>query len=73
VNHHVKITPIQFAQARTASAILLYGEMAFSFLRGGEMINRRKDASLYTEKMSITLVHNEHGEMTHIVAMKGKH
>jgi len=53
------MTPIQFAQARAESAILLYGEMAFSFLRGGEMINRRKDASLYTEKMSTTLIHNE--------------
>lgn len=73
MNHHVKMTPIQFAQARAESAILLYGEMAFSFLRGGEMINRRKDASLYTEKMSITLIHNEHGEMTHIIAMKRKH
>ena len=36
----------------------------------GEMINRRKDGSLYTEKMSITPVHNEHGKMTHIIAMK---
>ena len=36
----------------------------------GEIINRRKDGSLYTEKMSITPVQNEQGEMTHIVAMK---
>ena len=36
----------------------------------GEMINRRKDGSLYTEKMSITPVRNEQGKMTHIVAMK---
>jgi PAS domain S-box-containing protein len=36
----------------------------------GEMINRRKDGSLYTEKMSITPVHDEHGKMTHIVAVK---
>ncbi|MGA3328607.1 MAG: PAS domain S-box protein, partial [Terriglobia bacterium] len=35
----------------------------------GEMINRRKDGSLYTEKMSITPVRNEQGEMTHIIAM----
>ena len=36
----------------------------------GEIINRRKDGSLYTEKMSITPVRDEHGEMTHIIAMK---
>jgi PAS domain S-box-containing protein len=36
----------------------------------GEVINRRKDESLYTEKMSITPVHNEHGEIVHFVAMK---
>ena len=36
----------------------------------GEIINRRKDESLYTEKMSITPVHNEQGELTHFVAMK---
>src|SRR6202165_496387 len=34
------------------------------------MINRRKDGSLYTEKMSITPVHDEHGELTRFVAMK---
>ena len=36
----------------------------------GEMINRRKDGTLYTEKVSITPVRNEHGEITHNVAMK---
>jgi PAS domain S-box-containing protein len=36
----------------------------------GEMINRRKDGGLYTGKMSITPVYNEHRKMTHIVAMK---
>ena len=36
----------------------------------GEMINRRKDGKLYTENMSITPVHNEHGKLTHFVAMK---
>jgi PAS domain S-box-containing protein len=35
----------------------------------GEMINRRRDGSLYTEQMSITPVYNEHGEMMHFVAM----
>ena len=36
----------------------------------GEMINRRKDGSLYTENMSITPVRNEHGKTTHFVSMK---
>jgi two-component system cell cycle sensor histidine kinase/response regulator CckA len=51
-----------------------YGGMWANILAGqvwkGEMINRRKDGSLYTERMSITPVHDEHGIMTHIVAMK---
>ena len=33
-------------------------------------MNRRKDGSLYTERMSITPVHDESGVITHIVAMK---
>ncbi len=36
----------------------------------GEMINRRKDGSLYTEEMTITPVPGEHGEVTHFVAIK---
>ena len=36
----------------------------------GEMVNRRKDGSLYTEKLSMTPVHDERGEITHMVAMK---
>jgi PAS domain S-box-containing protein len=36
----------------------------------GEIINCRKDGSLYTEKISITPVHNEQGKTTHFVAMK---
>jgi PAS domain S-box-containing protein len=51
-----------------------YASMWAALLDGqvwrGEMINRRKDGSLYTEKMSITPVRNEHGKLTHIVAMK---
>ena len=51
-----------------------YASMWATLLAGqvwtGEMINRRKDGSLYTEKMSITPVYNEYGAMTHFVAMK---
>ena len=36
----------------------------------GEIINRRKDGSLYHEEMTITPVANEQGEITHFVAVK---
>ena len=36
----------------------------------GELINRRKDGSLYTEEMSITPVTDVHGEVTHFIATK---
>jgi PAS domain S-box-containing protein len=36
----------------------------------GEVINRRKDGSLYTEKMSLTPVRDEQGKMTHVVSIK---
>ncbi len=36
----------------------------------GEIINRRKDGSLYTEKMSLTPVRDEHGKVMHVVAIK---
>ncbi|HUI07315.1 MAG TPA: PAS domain S-box protein [Verrucomicrobiae bacterium] len=36
----------------------------------GEMINRRKDGSLYTEGMTITPVHNAAGAITHFIAVK---
>jgi len=36
----------------------------------GEMINRRKDGSLYTEEMTITPVRDEYGEISHFVAIK---
>ncbi|SPE51229.1 putative Multi-sensor hybrid histidine kinase [Verrucomicrobia bacterium] len=35
-----------------------------------EMVNRRKDGSLYTEENTITPVLNEGGEITHFVAVK---
>ena len=36
----------------------------------GEMINRRKDGSLYTEEMTVTPIQNEGGEITHFIAIK---
>ena len=36
----------------------------------GEIINRRKDGSLYTEEMTITPVRTDSGEITHFVAIK---
>jgi PAS domain S-box-containing protein len=36
----------------------------------GEIINRRKDGSLYTEEMTITPVRGENGAITHYVAIK---
>jgi PAS domain S-box-containing protein len=36
----------------------------------GEVINRRKDQSLYTEEMTITPVRNERGEIRHFIAIK---
>ena len=36
----------------------------------GEIVNRRKDDSLYPEEMTITPVGNEQGEITHFIAIK---
>ncbi|MBI5054023.1 MAG: PAS domain S-box protein [Chloroflexi bacterium] len=36
----------------------------------GEIINRRKDGSLYTEEMTITPVRQVEGEITHFIAIK---
>ena len=36
----------------------------------GEMVNRRKDGSLYTEEQSITPVFNEHQEVAHFIGIK---
>jgi PAS domain S-box-containing protein len=36
----------------------------------GELINRRKDASLYTEQMNIAPVRDEGGKITHFIATK---
>jgi PAS domain S-box-containing protein len=36
----------------------------------GEIINRRKDGSLYTEEMSVTPVRDPHGAISHFIAIK---
>jgi nitrogen fixation negative regulator NifL len=36
----------------------------------GDLVNRRKDGSVYTEEMTITPVRNERGEVTHFIAIK---
>jgi PAS domain S-box-containing protein len=51
-----------------------YREMWLTILRGepwqGEMVNRRKDGSLYTEEMTIAPVRAGGAEVTHFVAIK---
>ena len=51
-----------------------YAEMWKTILSGnvwrGELINRRKDGTLYTEEMTITPVRNSTGEIAHFVAVK---
>jgi PAS domain S-box-containing protein len=51
-----------------------YKDMWATILAGrvwhGEVINRRKDGSLYPEEMTITPVSNARGEITHFVAVK---
>ena len=36
----------------------------------GEIVNKRKDGSLYTEEMTITPVHSEHGWISNFIAIK---
>ena len=36
----------------------------------GELVNRRKDGSLYQEEMTITPVKNAAGDITHFIAIK---
>ncbi|MEN9575295.1 MAG: hypothetical protein RL514_3150 [Verrucomicrobiota bacterium] len=51
-----------------------YKNLWATILRGevwrGEIINRRKDASLFTEEAIITPVKDEHGAITHFIAIK---
>jgi len=52
----------------------LYQELWETVLQGkdwhGELINRRKDGSLYQEQMNIAAVRGERGEVTHFIATK---
>jgi diguanylate cyclase (GGDEF)-like protein/PAS domain S-box-containing protein len=48
----------------------LWGTIRAGRVWRGEIINRRKDGSLYTELMTIAPVSNEHGETVHFVAVK---
>jgi two-component system cell cycle sensor histidine kinase/response regulator CckA len=52
----------------------LYKDMWNTLLKGhvwhGEVVNRRKDATLYTEEMSITPVLDDLGVITHFIAIK---
>ncbi len=51
-----------------------YAEMWDTILAGrmwhGELVNRRKDGTLFTEEMTITPVLDEAGEVTHFIAIK---
>jgi diguanylate cyclase (GGDEF)-like protein/PAS domain S-box-containing protein len=51
-----------------------YRQLWDTILRGkvwhGEVVNRRKDGTLYTEEMSISPVLSKHGEILHFVANK---
>ncbi|MEZ4670673.1 MAG: PAS domain S-box protein [Anaerolineae bacterium] len=53
---------------------LFYEEMWNTILNGGvwhgEIINRRKDSSLYTEEMTITPVRDKEGKIDHFIAIK---
>ncbi len=57
-----------------AHAPEFYRDMWRSVLTGqtwrGELVNRRKDGSLYTEDMTITPVTDDRGGITHFVAIK---
>ncbi|MDR3678093.1 MAG: PAS domain S-box protein, partial [Acidobacteriota bacterium] len=52
----------------------LYRQLWGTILNGqpwhGELINRRKDGSFYTEQMGITPIRGPHGEVTHFIATK---
>lgn len=52
----------------------MYTELWNTILAGqvwvGELINRRKNGSLYTEEMTITPMQDEHGKISHFIAIK---
>lgn len=68
VGRHTRI----FGSGRHDSAF--YGDLWNTIRAGrvwrGEIVNRRKDGSLYTELMAIAPVSNEKGETVHYVAIK---
>lgn len=51
-----------------------YGDLWRTVLSGsvwhGELVNRRKDGSIYPEEQTITPVQDTHGEIAHLVAVK---
>ena len=51
-----------------------YQQLWDTILKGqpwqGELVNQRKDGTLYTEQMNIAPVRGEHGEVTHFIATK---
>ena len=51
-----------------------YEELWKTILSGqvwsGEIVNRRKDGSIYTEEQTITPVRNDRGQITHFIAIK---
>lgn len=51
-----------------------YKELWDTILAGqvwyGELVNRRKDGTLYTEEQTITPVRDDHGQITHFIAIK---
>ncbi|MCA9971116.1 MAG: PAS domain S-box protein [Anaerolineales bacterium] len=53
---------------------VFYQQLWHTILAGqiwtGELVNRRKDGSLYTEEQTIAPVHNEAGDLTHFIAIK---
>jgi PAS domain S-box-containing protein len=53
---------------------VFYQQLWETILQGkiwhGELMNRRKDGSLYTEQMDITPVRDTHGKVTHFIATK---
>ncbi len=52
----------------------LYNDMWDTILSGrvwrGELVNRRKDGTLYNEEMTLTSLKDEKGEVTHFIAVK---
>jgi PAS domain S-box-containing protein len=57
-----------------ANPVSLYQELWGTITSGkrwrGELVNRRKDGSLYTEEMTITPLRDQAGEIAHFVAIK---